>query len=331
MDQATQTLGADAIPLIDMSDFGDPAGRVRISKAIREACLSVGFFLVKGHGVSQDIFDGAAAASRRYFNLPDADRKDDLIDPVFRRGYMPASEGARGALESYELSLDLPLDDPDVQAGHFLHGPNRWPTDKPWLHEAIEPYRQAVLALGERLERLFALSLDLQEDYFVELCSKPTFHLRLMHNLPQTEEQKKVLMTVGEHTDFGMLTILMQDPNGGLEVKLRDGEWVKAPYVEGTFVINVGDMLELWTNDLYVSTPHRVIGLTGRDRYSIPAFFSPAFNTVVECIPSCLAPGEKPKFSPLQAGEYLKQRLIGETEKVLSDHDAVGGHRKAAY
>ena len=331
MNHATKSLGEDLVPLIDLSDFQDPDGRARISKEVREACLAVGFFLIKGHGVSKEICDGAALAAKRYFAMPASDREGDLIDERFRRGYMPPSEGPRAALESYELSIDLPLDDPDVVAGHFLHGPNRWPERHPWVRSAVEPYLDAVLALGERLERLFALSLDLDEDFFVKLCKKPTFHMRLMHNLPQTEEEKKEVMTVGEHSDFGMLTILMQDPNGGLELQLRGGEWVKAPYVEDTFVINVGDMLELWTNDLYVSTPHRVIGLTGRDRYSIPAFFCPAFGTLVECIPSCLAPGEQAKFAPLRAGEYLKQRLLAETEKVEGEFDAVGGHRRSAY
>jgi isopenicillin N synthase-like dioxygenase len=331
MDLPAKSQGTDIVPLIDLSDFNDPGGRAKISKKIREACLSVGFFLIKEHGVSKEICENADAAAKRYFALPEAERLKDLIDDRFRRGFMPSTKGPRAAIESYEFSLDLPLDDPDVIAGHFLHGPNHWPENHPWFRAAIEPYLDAVLALGVRLERLFALSLDLEEDFFVKLCKKPTFHMRLMHNLPQTEEEKKIHMTVGEHSDYGMLTILMQDPNGGLELQLRSGEWIKAPYVEDTFVINVGDMLELWTNDLYVSTPHRVIGLTGRDRNSLPAFFSPAFDTLVECIPSCLAPGEKPKFTPLKAGEYLTLRLGSETQEDAGGYDAVGGHRHPAY
>lgn len=331
MDHAAQSLGTDIVPLIDLSDFQNPEGRIRISQEIRAACLSVGFFLIKDHGVSKEIYDNADAAAKRYFALPEAERMKDLVDDRFNRGFMPSTKGLRAAIESYEFSLDLPLDDPDVIAGHFLHGPNRWPQDHPWFRAALEPYLNEILALGERLERLFALSLDLEEDFFVKLCKKPTFHMRLMHNLPQTEEEKKTHMTVGEHTDYGMLTILMQDPKGGLELQLRSGEWIKAPCIEGTFVINVGDMLELWTNDLYVSTPHRVIGLTGRDRNSLPSFFSPAFDTVVECIPSCLVPGEKPKFAPLKAGEYLARRMRLETMEDTDGLDGIGGHRQPAY
>jgi isopenicillin N synthase-like dioxygenase len=331
MNHVTESIGADMVPLIDLSDFQSPNGRIRISKEIRAACVSVGFFLIKGHGVSKEICDNADAASKRYFALPKAERMSDLIDDRFRRGYMPPVEGPRAVVESYELSLDLPMDDPDVMAGHYLHGPNRWPKNHPWLRAAVEPYLEGMLGLGERLERLFALSLDLEEFFFVKLCKKPIFHMRLLHYLPQTEEEKQAHMAVGEHSDYGMLTILMQDPNGGLELRPRKGEWIKAPCIDDTFVINVGDMLELWTNDLYISTPHRVIGLTGRDRYSLPAFFSPAFDTIVDCIPGCLTPGEKPKFAPLKAGRYLARRMSFETQEDAGGFDPVGGHRKAPY
>lgn len=241
---------------------------------------------------------------------------------------MPAEPGPRATVESYELSLDLPLDDPDVVAGRFLHGPNRWPNRHPWFRAAIEPYLEAILDLAEKLERVIALSLDLDENFFVKLCKKPTFHLRLLHYFGQTEAEKMEHMATGAHSDLGFLTILMQDPNGGLELQVREGEWIKAPYVPGTFIINVGDMLELWTNELYVSTPHRVIGLTGRDRYSIPAFVSASYNTVVECIPSCLAPGDTPRFQPVTAGLYTESRLRVETEEGYGGYGEIGGHRR---
>lgn len=288
--------------------------------------MSTGFFLVKGHGVPTEVSEGVIAASKRYFALPEDERMKDLMDEDFRRGFMPRG-GSRSTVESYEMSLDLPLDDPDVVAGHFLHGPNKWPGDHPWLREASEQYLAAVLALGEKLERLFALSLDLEENFFVDLCKKPTFHMRLLHYFPQSEEERFKHLATGAHSDYGMLTILMQDPNGGLELQMRDGEWIKAPHVDDTLVINVGDFLELWTNELYVSTPHRVVGLTDRDRYSVPAFFSPGFKTVVECIPSCLAPGESAKFSPISAGEYLEVRLRSEGKPDETAYQAVGGHR----
>lgn len=326
----------EVVPVIDLSRYDEPAGRNAISDRIRAACLSSGFFLITEHGVAKDILTVADAAMKRYFALPEEERMNDILDERFRRGFMPTAPGLRATVESYELSLDLPLDDPDVVDGQFLHGPNRWSDRNPWLREAIEPYLDAVLALGERLQRLFALSLDLPEEFFVELCRKPTFHLRLLHYFAQTEEEKKTHIATGAHSDFGMFTILRQDPNGGLQVQLLNGDWSDAPYVEDSFVINVGDMLELWTNGLYVSTPHRVIGLTGRDRYSIPAFFSPAARTLVECIPSCLRPGEAAKFKPVLVEEYIRTRLLAETKEHLADYQeaigsgVVGGHRQLA-
>ena len=330
MNEAIPAGNFDVVSLIDLSAFDDPNGRMAISEEIRAACLSTGFFLVTGHGVSKEILDAVDAAAERYFDLPLEDRMVDEIDEAFRRGFMPVVPGPRATVESYELSLDLPLTDPDVVAGHFLHGPNRWPDRHPWFREAVEAYMNAILDLGVKLERLFALSLGLDEYFFVELCKKPMFHLRLLHYFGQTEEEKKTHMATGAHSDFGMLTILRQDPNGGLELQPRGADWSQAPFVQDSFVINVGDFLELWTNGLYVSTPHRVIGLTNRDRYSIPAFFSPAVDTLVEAIPSCLAPGEKPKFKPIRTGEYLRRRILSETLEGGDGYDGVGGHREPA-
>jgi isopenicillin N synthase-like dioxygenase len=114
---------------------------------------------------------------------------------------------------------------------------------------------------------------------------------------------------VRPHSDLGMLTILNQDPIGGLELRKRDGEWVGAPYVPGTLVVNIGDLFKTWTNYLYVSTPHRVINRTGRERYSIPTFFCLDYDTPVSCLPSCLVPGAKPKYPEIRAGEYVESRL----------------------
>ncbi len=107
-----------------------------------------------------------------------------------------------------------------------------------------------------------------------------------------------------------MFTVLNQDPIGGLEVCTRTGEWLAAPFIDDTFVVNIGDLLKMWTNDLYVSTPHRVVNRTGRERYSVPVFFCPNYATVVECIPSCLEPGASPKYPPIAAGAYVEGRLL---------------------
>jgi isopenicillin N synthase-like dioxygenase len=285
-----------------------------LSAALRQACLNLGFFYVTGHGVPQDLIDGVFAASRRYFSLPDDDKMIDLIDSRFKRGYMPHGLSqmpgyAPDLKESYELALDLPVDDPDVAQGRLLHGPNRWPAAQPWLRDAAEPYFEATMALGRRLLTVFAVSLDLDADYFHQFCAKPMMHMRLFHYPPQPPGDSDLLFGVRPHSDLGMLTILNQDPIGGLELQKRDGEWIAAPYIPGTFVVNIGDLFRVWTNDLYISTPHRVLNRTGRERYSVPTFFCLDYDTEVACLPTCLAPGETAKYPPVKAGDYVASRL----------------------
>jgi len=320
------TVKPGSFPIIDMSDFGEPAGRKRVVDEIRKACTTIGFFLVTGHGIPRAVSDGLKQASEKYFAFPKEEKLLDATEPRFRRGFLSFSE--ESPLESYEFSLDLPLDDSDVIAGRFLHGPNHWPEKHPWLQDAADRYQEAVLEVGEQIERAFALSLDLDGEFFVDLCRKPTLHMRLFHYFPRTEEQRRTTFSSQPHTDLGMFTILMPDPNGGLQVQMRDETWVNVPYVDDALVVNIGDMMEIWTNDRYVSTPHRVVGLTGKDRYSVPVFICPAFETLVECIPSCLAAGEAPKHPPMRAGKYLEQRLGMEDHTEKTSDYGVRAHRK---
>lgn len=315
----------DDIPLIDLSDFDTAEGRARIAGEIRAACTSIGFFLVTGHGIAQSVMDGVFTTAARYFTLPLEERRTHSNG--YKRGFVWL-EGR--TTESYEMGFDLPESDPDVQERLFLHGPNVWPDEQPWFREGIEPFNQGILALGEKLQRLFAISLGIDESFFVDLCRRPTLHARLLHYLVQSEEARVRDLAVPEHSDLGMFTILMQDPNGGLEIQRRDGSWIRTPKIDGSFVVNVGDMMEIWTNELYVSTAHRVIGLKGTDRQSAATFFAPSYHTSVECIESCLAPGEAPKYPPLMVGEYLSTSLARLYDKNAAGKAVIGGHRERA-
>ena len=318
----TEAPVTDDIPLIDLSDFDTAEGRDRIAKEIYAACTSIGFFLITGHGIPENVMEGVFTASTRYFGLPLDERRGHTND--YKRGFVWI-EGR--TTESYEMGFDLPADDPDVQDGLFLHGPNVWPEALPSFKGAVEPFNQNILALGEKLQRLFAISLDIEETFFVDLCRKPTLHARLLHYLVQPEEARLRDFAVPEHSDLGMFTILMQDPNGGLEIQRRDGTWIRTPKIDGSFVVNVGDMMEIWTNEVYVSTAHRVIGLKGIERQSAAAFFAPAYRTSVECIESCIAPGETARHPPLMAGEYLTQRLARLYDDKAEGRATIGSHR----
>lgn len=319
MIEAPRIATRDEVPVLDLSGMETAEGRQQLAQKLHEACVGLGFFYVENHGVPQKVCDGIFEATQRYFALPLEERMKTEIDATYRRGFMPQGvtksreSGKADLKESYEISVDLPEDDPDVVLGRFLHGPNRWPEDHPWLREAAEPYFDGTMDLARRLLRIFALSLDLREAAFTEFCTKPMMHMRLLHYPPQAPATGDDAFGAHPHTDYGMMTILNQDPIGGLELRKRDGEWVAAPWIEGTFVVNVGDLFKMWTNDLYASTPHRVLNRTGKERYSIPTFLSLDYDTVISCLPSCLG-SEGAKYPPIKSGDYLTERLTGVTK-----------------
>ena len=282
---------ATEVPILDLGDWiagGPPDDLVRQLDAV---CTSTGFLYVRQHGIPRAVVDNVFDATRRYFARPMEERLRDKIDERFRRGFMPYGvtqhPGHKPDLkESYEVGVDLPLDDPDVVAGLPLHGPNRWPADAPWLKDAAETYVRHTTALGKRLLRLFALALGEREEFFLQWCNKPMVQARLFHYPPQ-ESPTDMELGAAKHTDYGMITILAQDPIGGLELCKRDGEWIAAPWIEDTLVVN----------------------RTGRERFSIPTFFNMEYHTPVACLPSCQSDDNPPRYAPVLAGDYLVKRF----------------------
>ncbi len=310
---APRRASATEMPILDLGDWLAGGPIAPLAAQFKAACTNTGFLYVRNHGIPRDVVDGVFDATRRYFSLPLDERLKDKIDERFRRGFMPYGvtqhPGHKPDLkESYELSMHLPLTDPDVQAGLPLHGLNRWPADKPWLQEAAEAYFAHTLGLGKQLLRIFATALEQPEDFFLQWCNKPMVQSRLFHYPPQSSPTSLELGAAA-HTDYGMLTILAQDPIGGLELRTRGGEWVAAPYIEDTLVINLGDMVRVWTNDTYVSNAHRVANRTGLERFSIPTFFNLDYNTPVACLANFQSEGNPPKHAPIRSGDYLVERF----------------------
>lgn len=313
MTEAPRKASSTEVPVLDLSGWLAGGSPDALVAQLRAACTGTGFFYVSGHGVPREVVDGVFDATRRYFELPESQRLEDRMDERFRRGFMPYGvtqhPGHKPDLkESYELGLDLAVTDPDVQADLPLHGPNRWPADKPWLKEAAEAYFGHTVELGKKLLRIFATGLEQPEDFFLQWCRKPMVQSRLFHYPPQSSPTSLELGAAA-HTDYGMLTILAQDPIGGLELRTRGGEWVAAPYIEDTLVINLGDMVKVWTNDVYVSNPHRVANRTGLERFSIPTFFNLDYSTPVACLPSFHVEGQAPRHAAVKSGDYLVRRF----------------------
>jgi isopenicillin N synthase-like dioxygenase len=314
MHQIPRAASAEEVPVLDLSPLNDGGDLASLARQLRHACVTTGFFYVARHGIPDATVEGIFAATRRYFDLPLEHRLPHRMDEKYRRGFMPQGINqhpgfAPDLKESYEIGVDLPPSDPDVAAGLPLHGPNRWPADCPWLREASEAYFAETDALGRRLLKVFAVSLDMPQDTFLAACTKPMVQMRLFHYPAQPPIGDDKAFGVAPHTDYGMITMLLQDPIGGLELKKRDGEWIGAPYVPGTLVINIGDLFQRWTNDVYTSNQHRVVNRSGKERYSIPTFFNLDYNSVVSCLPTCQSADNPAKYPPIKSGDYLLSRF----------------------
>jgi isopenicillin N synthase-like dioxygenase len=305
------------LPIIDVSGLGSPdiAARRHVAAALHEACSSHGFFYIRNHGVPEPLVAAVFAEAERLFALPaHAKAAVDKAKSSANRGYEPLSgqtleAGAPPDLkEGFYIGPEIAADDPRVLAGKFNQGPNQWPASLADFRPTMERYFSVMLALGTRLMGGLALSLDLAEDHFAAFCRDPLATIRLLHYPPQPANAAPGQKGAGAHTDFGGLTMLRQDDVGGLQVwDQASGGWIHADPVPGTYVVNLGDMIARWTNDRYRSTLHRVVNASGRERYSIPFFFVGNPDHAVSCLPTCLSPGETPKYPPTTVEAHLRE------------------------
>jgi isopenicillin N synthase-like dioxygenase len=291
---------------------GDRIAMAAVARALLDAAERVGFFYVRNHVVPQPLIERVYALSHRFFALPAEARQSVRINSL-HRGFLAIGEARMyeqahvDLKESFIWGPELGPDDPDVAAGKPLMGPNQWPAALPELAPALTAYSAAVMECGRGLLRGFAVSLGLDPDFFRERFSKPLARCSLIYYPPQPRESGSEQFGVAPHTDYGGLTLLSQDATGGLQVRTRAGEWVTAPPIAGTFVVNIGDLMARWTNDRFVSTPHRVVNSSGRARYSMGVFFDPNFDAVID--PRDLRPDGRPLYAPVTCGDYIVSRL----------------------
>ena len=299
-------MGNDSLPVIDFAGASDEA----LARQLDQAFTDKGFCYFKGIGMAPALVDGVFEASRRFHAQPRA-AKDAIAMNKFHRGYMApktstiqtssvAKVTKPNDSESFMWMHDVPESDP--RFGRPLDGPNLWP-DLAGFREPVEAYEQAMQAFCQRLLGPLALALGLPRDWFAPFFRQPTLFLRLLHYPPHAPDDNA--FGSAPHTDYGFITILCQDRQGGLEVRRKDGTWLAAPPIDGTWVVNVADMLSRWTNGRWQSTPHRVTNLSGGDRYSCPYFFDMSMDAVVEVLPTC----GTPKYPPVRYGDYLLERL----------------------
>ena len=304
------------IPTISLAGLhsGSHADLERIAGEIGRAARGLGFFSVIDHGIPAEQIDAVFAASRAFFALPQP-AKDAIgvANSTAYRGYVKIGEEtldpgkAPDVKECFNAGRDLAADDPDVLAGTPYHAVNQWP-DLPGFRATLVAFHAAALDLVRHLQRAIAIDLGVDEHFFAPSFTDAIGVLRLLHYPPHPGTFDGSAYGAGAHTDYGNVTLLAQDDAGGLEVRRRDGTWVAVPPLAGAFVCNIGDCLMRWTNDIYVSNPHRVVNRSGRERYSVAYFGDSNQDALVACLPSCLAPGEQPKYEPITYAEYLASR-----------------------
>jgi isopenicillin N synthase-like dioxygenase len=285
------------LPIIDMAALfavDDDDGRARVAAQIARACEAHGFFYLVGHGIGLDVLQALETESRRFFALPLEAKMAISMAQGGRawRGYFPVggelTSGRPDLKEGLYLGTELGPDHPRVRAGVPMHGANLWPADLPGLRTAADTYMAGATRAAAVLMEGVSLSLDLDAQYLARAYTgDPTVLFRIFH-YPATgsaEVDWSQSWGVGEHTDYGLLTLLAQDRYGGLQVKTPGG-WIEAPPIEGALVCNIGDMLERLTGGRYKSTPHRVKNLSGHDRLSFPLFFDPDFMAPMRPLPA---------------------------------------------
>jgi isopenicillin N synthase-like dioxygenase len=297
--------GQATLPIIDVAPLlgGDPAGVKKVAAEIGAACRHIGFFYIVGHGVSPGLMADVYAQSRAFFAQP-AEIKEALsiTRSLDNHGYAGPDTEALDPGEAVDAKEAFNLGREASEGGRL----GRWPPLAAFPPVMIE-YDEAMRRLCERLHMAFAVDLGLAPDFFASAIDRPMAVLRLLHYPPASPETTS-RVGAGEHTDYGNITILAQDDVGGLEVRTRAGRWTAARPIEGAFICNIGDCLMRWSNDTYVSTPHRVAS-PERDRFSVAFFFDANPDALVECLPGCDGPDRPALYPPILAGDYLRSRL----------------------
>lgn len=320
--------GEPSIPVIDLGALvaaTRPSDEWRaaveaVAAEIRAACRDTGFFCIANHGVPSELTEKVFAANRDFHVRPEAEKLRLKLN-AWHRGYQPmastqmhtsarfAPAPAPNQLESFIIRDEVPADHPDFKVRPFV-GPNQWPDDAGEFRVTLEAYFDSTRVLAKELLPVFSVAVDEPPDFFDGFFDPPGSTLRLIHYPPTPSLRPDDFMGIYPHTDYGFITILAQDDVGGLEVHRVDGTWIEAPHIAGAFVVNIGDAFARWTNDVFNSSPHRVINKsTERDRYSVAMFFDPNHGEIIRCLDGFVRDGSGPKYPPITYADYYQKRM----------------------
>ncbi|EXJ76943.1 hypothetical protein A1O3_10100 [Capronia epimyces CBS 606.96] len=312
--KSNSSVEADEIPIIDVAGIYSEDIQVRkaVAEQIREACHRIGFFYAINHGVDPKYSEEAFHQAKRFFAQP-VEKKLELDtanvpDEYF--GYFPMETNSRSGAKKKDLMEAFNFgyaakEDPWSTSDD--EGNSVWPSDLPGFREGMYQYHTALLMFARKMSRIFALALHLPEDAFDDYIKKPDAAMRILH-YPQQEASVDDQNGIGAHTDFECFTIVTQDDSGGLEVLSKSGQWIRAKPVPGSFVVNIADCFMRQTNDFFVSTVHRVINKSGRERYSIPFFYGFDRTKKLEAVPTCVSADNPMRYPIMTSGEYVLWR-----------------------
>lgn len=313
-------------PIFDLSRFekAGTADRAALGVQVDGICRATGFLAISNHSVPKPVIDSAWNMAQAFFSQPaDEKQKARAPFPGYPYGYLGPGTEALAKSKGVDTPPDLkesfnggPLAVPpgltDPEALAFCYAETIWPAGPAGFVEAWKAYYSAMEDLAARIMRVFAVALKLPEDYFDAVIDRPISALRALNYPEATVAPQPGQLRAGAHTDYGSLTILLpQEGSRGLQIYTPDGRWAEVPPVPGAFVINIGDLMALWTNDRWVSTLHRVVNSDGNAarRQSFAFFHQPNWDAEIRCIESCLAPSEKPKYAPVLSGPYLMSKF----------------------
>lgn len=304
-------MSADVIPVIDISPLFAGADPSAVAAALHHASQGLGFIYVKGHGIPTAVIESARRSAYQFFRATDEEKSTVLVSAQHRGWLRPGASKMHDDAK-VDLKESFIWGQQDAHGNtlndHALRGPNQWPRFVPELQNAAMDYFHHAHQVAFQLMRGFALGLNLTEDFFLRSCSKPLSRASFVYYPSQPESAGTEQFGVAPHTDFGVLTVLCQDDNGGLQVQDINGDWIHAPPVEDSLVVNVGDLLSRWTNGAYKSTPHRVVNSSGRERMSLVLAFDPDPDTLIDAS-EIFADNTTACEDSITCGDYLLWRF----------------------
>lgn len=310
------TAASETIPVVDFGPWlaGAPGAAERTAAELRVALTEIGFYCIVNHGIDRGLIAATFEQARRFHALP-LEAKMALKLNRHNQGYLPlrgntlrtstVQTGTKPNLnEAFFVKRELAPDHPDVLADRRFRGANRWPDGLPGFRETVLAYCAAMEALVQRMVRLYALALDLPAAWFDGAFAEPQYTLRMTH-YPHQEADSDEEFGLAPHTDTTFLTLLAPNEVPGLQIRAQSGRWIEAPAIPDAYVVNGGQMLQRWTNDRFLATPHRAVNRSGGERYAIPFFCDSNIDWPIAAVPTCVGPDDPPKYPTTDYTAYM--------------------------